>query len=61
MSTAEIVLSNISLAIFKVQISYLESTLAFLLACSFCPPYLIKDHIMAKEFSLENSRAWNKI
>lgn len=61
MSTTEIALSSISLAIFKAQICSLESTLAFLLASSFCTPYLIKDHIMAEEFSHAHSRAWNKI
>lgn len=45
---AEIALSSTPLAIFKAQISYLESTLAFLLACSFCPSYLIKPTLWLK-------------
>lgn len=61
MSAAEIALSSISLTILKAQISYLESTLAFQLPFSFCPPHLIKDHTMAKEFSHGHSRTQNKI
>lgn len=51
-SIAQIALSNISPVIFKAQISYLESTSAFLLACLFSPPYLMKTKWLKNSYLL---------